>query len=382
MKETMRATTSPLPTHLHSASPCLQHKERGQVLVVAALLLPILLGMTALAIDLGNYAATRRHLQNSADAIALAAAQDLPDANAARTSAQTWAAHNNIDWSTVTFSVTGGSVSPQVSVSISRSQAFAFIGALGVGSRNVGATAVAGKFSPQGVGGAMPWAITQDTINAVQPGQDVTIKQGAGGGTTGNYDMMDIDGTGKSTYKTTIEEGAQGVLCSTGMAGCNSTSCPGNFPSPCAENAASCTGPSCSPETGNGVGPTDQAVAYRLSLTTPQCSTFAGAFTAPPAPGGQYLLNPAGNPWGAGRCPVPDDGVTLCSRQVIVIPIVDTFGSGKSTNVNVLGFALFFLEGSSGGVVTGRFVNANVDMNAFSNSYDPNSLTHFVKLIQ
>ena len=48
----------------------------------------------------------------------------------------------------------------------------------------------------------------------------------------------------------------------------------------------------------------------------------------------------------------------------------------------ILGFALFFLEGASGGVVTGRFVNANVDMNAFSNSYDSNSLTHFVKLIQ
>ena len=336
--------------------------------------------MTALAIDIGTYAAVRRNLQNSADAIALAAAQDLPDANAAQTSAQSWAARNGVDWSTVTFSVSGGSVSPEVSVSISKPHKFAFIGVLGVGSRNVGARAVAGKFSPQGVGGAMPWSITQATIDSVQPGQDVTIKQGAGGGTTGNYGAIDIDGTGASVYKATIEQGAKGVICSSGMTGCDSTSCPGNFPSPCAENAASCTGAVCVSEPGNKVGPTDQGVAYRLGLTTPQCSTFAGAFT-PPAPGGQYKLDPACNPWGAGKCPVPDDGVTLCSRQVIVIPIVDQFGNGKKP-ITILGFALFFLEGASGGVVTGRFVNANVDMNAFSNSYDSNSLTHFVKLIQ
>jgi len=52
--------------------------DTGQVIVVLALALPLLLGMAALVIDLGNAFVQRRSLQNAADAAALAAAQGLP----------------------------------------------------------------------------------------------------------------------------------------------------------------------------------------------------------------------------------------------------------------------------------------------------------------
>jgi hypothetical protein len=54
-------------------------RERGQVVVVTVLALASLLGMSALAIDVGAWFQTKRHLQATADASALAGAQALPD---------------------------------------------------------------------------------------------------------------------------------------------------------------------------------------------------------------------------------------------------------------------------------------------------------------
>jgi Flp pilus assembly protein TadG len=258
-------------------------RDSGQILIAAALLIPVLLGMSALAVDLGSYAAERRSLQNSADAMALAAAQDLPDATAAQSTAQSWATKNGIALSAITVAVSGGDVDPQVSVSISKSHAFSFIGALGVGPQNVGASAVAAKYSPGGIGGLMPWAITQDTVDSTSPGALVTIKYDAGNGTTGNYGAIDIDGNGANTYRDTIEHGATGVVCSTAMANCTTADCPGSYPGTCGENAASCDGPECDSETGNMVGPTDTGVQYRIDHTSAACDSFSDVFTAPTA---------------------------------------------------------------------------------------------------
>src|SRR6476660_6817015 len=79
--------------------------ERGQVIILAAVLAPLMLGMCAMAVDIGSYAAHRRSLQNDADAIALAAARDLPSSTAAQTAAQSWATKNGVSWSDVTFAV-------------------------------------------------------------------------------------------------------------------------------------------------------------------------------------------------------------------------------------------------------------------------------------
>ena len=54
-----------------------RRRENGSVLVIVAISLSVLLGMTALAVDFGKLASTKQSLQNAVDAAALAGAQDL-----------------------------------------------------------------------------------------------------------------------------------------------------------------------------------------------------------------------------------------------------------------------------------------------------------------
>jgi Flp pilus assembly protein TadG len=59
--------------------------ETGQALVLTGILIVILLGFAAFAVDLGNAFFAQRELQRSVDAAALAGAQELPDPAAVRT---------------------------------------------------------------------------------------------------------------------------------------------------------------------------------------------------------------------------------------------------------------------------------------------------------
>ena len=50
-----------------------RHEQRGGVLVVSALMIPVFLLLTALVVDVGNWFTHDRQLQNRADAAAFAA---------------------------------------------------------------------------------------------------------------------------------------------------------------------------------------------------------------------------------------------------------------------------------------------------------------------
>ncbi len=71
-----------------------QRNERGAIVVITALLSVVLLGLSALAIDISNARQERRQAQGSADAAVLAAAQDLPDPNAAVETVKAYAFEN------------------------------------------------------------------------------------------------------------------------------------------------------------------------------------------------------------------------------------------------------------------------------------------------
>lgn len=74
------------------------NREGGQMLVLFVLLLAVVLGFTALVIDVGLVYVERRNLQSAADAAALAAAQELPGTPSLLTdSARQWAAKNGYD---------------------------------------------------------------------------------------------------------------------------------------------------------------------------------------------------------------------------------------------------------------------------------------------
>ena len=57
--------------------------ERGQVIVLMVLMMVVLLGFAALVVDVGYAYYAHRSLQSSADAAALAGAQELPNATQA-----------------------------------------------------------------------------------------------------------------------------------------------------------------------------------------------------------------------------------------------------------------------------------------------------------
>src|SRR5438128_6770678 len=163
----------------------LRRVDRGQVLLATALLIPVLLGMSAVAVDLGSYADDKRDLQNDADAIALAAAPYLCQANssncsdtsAAAAAASVYATKNNISAGQMTITYTGltpvGGVftsSPTVHVSLSRDHGFAFARILGITHKTVKTSAGAAKVSPGAVKGLLPFGITQSTLDSTTPG--------------------------------------------------------------------------------------------------------------------------------------------------------------------------------------------------------------------
>jgi Putative Flp pilus-assembly TadE/G-like len=76
----------------------LRKSESGQAIVLMTLSLVVILGMAALVLDVGNWFHTKRRLQGTADAAALAGAQELPDdPSAAQTMAMSYANQNGGD---------------------------------------------------------------------------------------------------------------------------------------------------------------------------------------------------------------------------------------------------------------------------------------------
>jgi hypothetical protein len=71
--------------------------EAGQTVVLIAVLLPLFLGLGAIAVDVGYWYVVKKTAQDAADAAALAAARELPDANAAIDKGKLYARNNMPD---------------------------------------------------------------------------------------------------------------------------------------------------------------------------------------------------------------------------------------------------------------------------------------------
>ncbi len=74
----------------------LWRNEDGQAMVMVALMMVVILGFSALAIDGGRLYIARSKMQNAADAAALAGAQDLPNASTAINTAVDFAEDNEV----------------------------------------------------------------------------------------------------------------------------------------------------------------------------------------------------------------------------------------------------------------------------------------------
>jgi hypothetical protein len=302
-------------------------REQGQALVLFVLALAVLLGFAAMAIDVGMVYQDRRHLQNTADAAALAGVAELPlDPLAARQKATEWAASNGVPASQIkTLEVrTTDTLNDTLYVEVEKDFSWIFGRVLGKGTDPVSAAAAAQIKSVNGTSNLMPWALLMgdsaclDSTNAPIPGADCSVKLGAGASSiTGWFGALDLDGTGggSAEYEDNIVDGqATTKYCSVG------------------ETDPACESFVVDALSGNKVGGTDHAIEERL-LNEPTCDAngnlkddFEEVFVAGENGVSSYAV----------ACPQ--------SPRLIFIPIVSLNGIPVQT-VTIEGWALAYLEG-------------------------------------
>jgi Flp pilus assembly protein TadG len=287
-------------------------EQRGSYAVLSALFLTCLFGFAALALDVGILYMNRVEMINLTDAAALAGARDLPGSPGnAVSSAGKYAALNGQTGDTVNSVVGSGNTS--LTVNATRTVDMTFARLFGLNSALVSATATASLSGISGYSGVVPFGVVKSTYVS---GQQVTLKQGSGNSTDGNFGALSLGGNGANVYLNNLENGYSGLLS---------------------------VGDTVYTEPGNIVGPTTQGVNYRINQ-----DTSATASTVLPG-----------------------------SARFVIVPIIDSLNVNGKSPVLIDGFAAFFLESTNGGAVQGQFLQYATDTNTVpggNNTYGLSSI--------
>jgi hypothetical protein len=136
--------------------------ERGQAIVLMVLSLAVLMGMAALVLDVGAWMRTDRRLQATADAAALAGAQELPtNPSAARNVALNYADKNGGDVLAADVDVLmTNSPNDSISVRAAKTEPGIFSRVIGIGSANIEADAKARVDQPGAVRYVAPMVVS------------------------------------------------------------------------------------------------------------------------------------------------------------------------------------------------------------------------------
>jgi hypothetical protein len=330
-------------------------EERGQGLVLAAFAMVVIFGFAAMAIDVGLFLQERRDLQKSADAAALAGAQELPASPGdAQQKAEEWAEKNGIDVGELeAIEITSTYVADDtITVEVKRDVPFVFARVLGFTSDTMSAEGSARVGSPAAMGGLAPFAVLEDAIELDEP---TVLKYDAHEASHGNFGALAIDGNGASTYRETIKYGSETALCS--------------------QSQDTCADPTTETEPGNMTGPTRTGVNWLIDETSTLCDEFDEVFQEH---GDTYRLKTRCNPFGPGGA--------HDSKRVVIVPVIEELCHGRC-DVTILKFGMFFLEelGSCTGndcEVTGWFVEAQADVGSLMGGLDPDGLIRFVRLVE
>ena len=117
--------------------------ERGAVVALVAILLPLMMGIAALAIDVGSWYLTQGQLQAAADAAALAGAADLPSSPSGAESLAQTIGTKDASGATVTSVTPYNSSSSEIQVTLSKTGSLWFAALFGVKAPTITASAVA-----------------------------------------------------------------------------------------------------------------------------------------------------------------------------------------------------------------------------------------------
>jgi hypothetical protein len=265
-------------------------KEDGVVLVLFALLLPVILGCTALVVDFGIQYGSKVKLQNIAQAAALAAAQDAgQDPSLAYDKACEYLNFNGVQEHEAQIDISQPEASARVI--ITRESDYYFGRILGFRTADISAGAKAVSVGLSSVTGAAPLGILSEDFVY---GQKYKLKCGAppefG---SGNFGALRLGGMGASDYEENLKDGYPGKLE---------------------------VGDIVDIKTGNMSGPTERAMDYR----------FAKDNRVPP------------NTF---------DDHDRDAPQILYVPVIEPYEVNGSSvhSVRILGFAAFFVTGVPGG---------------------------------
>jgi Flp pilus assembly protein TadG len=193
------------------------NNERGQSMVLALVFLTVLMGMSALVLDVGSWYRAHRAAQSTADAAALAAAQGLTDTSLATSLATSYANKNGGGLSAaggITFS-TKWMTNDTVAVKVTRPAPGFFAKLFGIRSVNVSGRATARAYNVSSARYVAPIVVhykhsllhcTQSAHPTCNPtfGQSTTLTLsdlhqpggGSGAGSFGLINLNKLDDTG------------------------------------------------------------------------------------------------------------------------------------------------------------------------------------------
>ncbi|MGB9825185.1 MAG: pilus assembly protein TadG-related protein [Desulfofundulus sp.] len=304
----------------------LGREVEGTVLVLVAAMMTVILGVAALATDVGVLALERNRLQNACDAAALAAARELPSTGAAREKAEEYLEYNGVkpEDAVISFDSSG----TKVTVEASRQVNFTFARVFGLSGGQVSARASAIFGSVKSMTGVVPFGIPDQQLVY---GQEYKLKAGSQDEYgPGNYGALALEFRGASNYENNLKYGYSGTIS---------------------------VGDWVLTEPGNMSGPTEEGVNYRLSLCPhiPKCTIDS--------------YHP--------DCP-----------RIMIVPIFDPTDLSGRDEVRIVGFGAFLLKGVEGAgkesIVTGYFLQM-VPPQGLRYTLDPNGADyglHAAKLVE
>jgi hypothetical protein len=308
-------------------------EERGQTFVITAIFMLMLVGMSALVLDVGSWFREKRQLQSTADAAALAGAQVLPtDWSTAKSLALEYAGKNggnvlSADVTSSTTYVNGDTIS--VAAKSDKSGIFSKAFGINVVGIRSDASALRGSFTGWALSLA-PWVIDKPSILF---GQIFTFKVESGDqAAPGNFGGVDLP----------MKE-----------AGCDFASGGNDYYDLIARRSHSCL------------------VTVHQNL--------------PVEPGNKAATGTAVQDRGAKKNFDPytllttdSTGATQITNydhpNLIVIPVIKEFHNGSSAPFKVTGFAWFIVTNYTNKTVTGMFVRSGAPSSAICpTASDPNA---------
>ncbi len=266
--------------------------------VLVALSLAILVGFAAIGVDVGRMYIVRERIYSAADAAALAGVQFLPyDPDEAVATAVEFLAKNGMAAGATSVTIDPGN-GRKLRVQVGLNVEMTFARVLGIGQLQVTGLSSAERLNATAVSHVVPLSVSRDQNFSY--GSLMTLKKGPGGQVSpGNFGALALGGSGASQYRENLQYGYAEWIS---------------------------IGDWLRTEPGNMAGPTRTAVEYRIGLDP--YATF--------------------------------DQVDRNSPRLVNIPVIDTYPNGRG-EVQVVGFAVFFLEDSDGhGELAGRFLRFDV----------------------